>query len=141
MKFYVVIDTNVLVSSVLKPNSNPGIIYNLIEQGIIIPLINEKIRSDYIEVLNRPKFHLPNNLVNKIVNNMIKNAITIDEKHIDIELIDEKDRVFYEVTMKSNEDRESMLVTGNMKHFPTKPFILTPKELCDIIFKKINDNN
>ena len=30
MKFYVVIDTNVLVSSVLKPESNPGIIYNLV---------------------------------------------------------------------------------------------------------------
>lgn len=26
-----------------------------------------------------------------------------------------------------------MLVTGNMKHFPSKPFIVTPNELLDII--------
>ncbi len=66
-------------------------------------------------------------------------GVYIDEDHIDIELPDEKDRVFYEVTMKSNEERDSMLVTGNMKHFPIKPFIVTPKELCDIIIKAISE--
>lgn len=138
MKFYVVIDTNVIVSSVLKPDSNPGNVYNLIQQGIIIPLINEKIVSEYIEVLSRSKFHLSISIVNKIVQGIVKYAISVDEEYIDIELPDEKDRVFYEVTMKSNEERDSMLVTGNIKHFPKEPFIVTPKELLDIIYENID---
>lgn len=137
MKFYVVIDTNVLVSSVLKPESNPGIIYNLVQQGTIVNIINDKIVSEYFEVLYRPKFHLTNGIVNNIINNIVNKAILIDENHIDIDLPDEKDRVFYEVTMTSKDERDTMLVTGNMKHFPVKPFIVTPKELCDIIVKKI----
>lgn len=137
MKFYVVIDTNVLVSSALKPESNPGIIYNLVQQGIIVPIINDKIVSEYYEVLSRSKFHLTSEVINKIINNIVNKAILIDEKHIDIDLPDEKDRVFYEVTMTSKEERDTMLVTGNMKHFPIEPFIVTPKELCDIIVKEI----
>ena len=137
MKFYVVIDMNVLVSSALKPESNPGIIYNLVQQGIIVPIINDKIVSEYYEVLSRSKFHLTSEVINKIINNIVNKAILIDEKHIDIDLPDEKDRVFYEVTMTSKEERDTMLVTGNMKHFPIEPFIVTPKELCDIIVKKI----
>ncbi len=138
MKFYVVIDTNVIVSSALKPDSNPGFIYNLIQQGTIIPLINEKIVSEYTEVLSRSKFHLSISIVNKIVKGIVKYAISVDEEHIDIELPDEKDRVFYEVTMKSNEERDSMLVTGNIKHFPKESFIVTPKELLDIIYENID---
>ena len=39
-------------------------------------------------------------------------------------------RVFYEVAL-SKED--SFLVTGNIKHFPKKPFIVTPSEMLTII--------
>ena len=40
--------------------------------------------------------------------------------------------VFYEVCLAKREE-DSMLVTGNMKHFPAKPFIVSPNELLDII--------
>ncbi len=139
MKFYVVVDTNVLVSAALKPLSNPGAIYKLIQDGVIIPLINDAITKEYLDVLSRRKFNLPKDVVEEIVENISKNAITIIEDHIDTPLPDEKDRAFYEVTMKSNEERDSMLVTGNMKHFPVKPFIVTPKELCEIIFSTISE--
>ncbi len=110
----------------------------MIQQGTIIPIINEKIVSEYVEVLSRSKFHLSISIVNKIVQGIVKYAISVDEEHIDIELPDEKDRVFYEVTMKSNEERDSMLVTGNIKHFPKESFIVTPKELLDIIYENID---
>lgn len=139
MIFYVVIDTNVLVSAVLKPTSNPGIIIQLVDNGTIIPLINDKILEEYNEVLSRVKFKFTDDQVNKIVGIIAMRGIHVNEDHIDINLPDEKDRVFYEVTMKSKEERETMLVTGNMKHFPLKPFIVTPKELCDIIIKTISE--
>ena len=41
-------------------------------------------------------------------------------------------RVFYEVAL-SKED--SFLVTGNIKHFPKKPFIVTTSEMLTIICK------
>ena len=139
MKFYVVIDTNVLISAGLKPNSNHGIIVQLIHNGTIVPLINSKILEEYNEVLSRPKFKFKDDDIKEIIENMATKGVYVDENHIDIELPDEKDRVFYEVTMTSKEERESMLVTGNMKHFPVEPFIVTPKELCEIIIKKICD--
>lgn len=43
MKYYAVIDTNVLVSSMLQPDSYPGDIFEFIRDGIIIPLLNEEI--------------------------------------------------------------------------------------------------
>ena len=43
---------------------------------------------------------------------------------------DEDDCVFYEVSL-SNED--SFLVTGNLKHYPTSPRVITPAEFINII--------
>lgn len=58
MKYYAVIDTNVLVSAMLKWESNPGIVMELVFGGIIIPLINAPIIKEYKEVLSRPKFQI-----------------------------------------------------------------------------------
>ena len=57
MKYYTVIDTNVLVSAMLKWNSVPGNIMELSFSGLIIPVLNEAIVKEYREVLLRPKFH------------------------------------------------------------------------------------
>ena len=42
-RYYAVIDTNVLVSSMLKADSIPGKIIDLVLLGKIIPLLNEEI--------------------------------------------------------------------------------------------------
>lgn len=47
---------------------------------------------------------------------------------------DPKDLVFYEVVM-AKRDENAYLVTGNGKHFPKKPFIVTPNELLSIIYQ------
>lgn len=46
---------------------------------------------------------------------------------------DPKDRVFYEVVMEERKEEDAYLVTGNIRHFPQKPFIVTPRQLIDII--------
>lgn len=43
---------------------------------------------------------------------------------------DPKDVVFYEVALSKV---ESYLVTGNTKHFPKTPIVVTPSELLEII--------
>lgn len=51
---------------------------------------------------------------------------------VDEELPDPKDMPFYEVTMEIRDD-EGYLVTGNKKHFPTKPYIVDAREFIDIV--------
>jgi putative PIN family toxin of toxin-antitoxin system len=135
MKYYVVIDTNVLVSAVLKSHSVPGSIVELAFDGPIIPILNEAIEKEYREVLSRPKFHLPEDLIEGIMSTFQKRAIYVDAEHLDVELPDPKDLVFYEVVMEERKEEEAYLVTGNIRHFPNRPFIVTPREMLDIILR------
>lgn len=135
MKYYVVIDTNVLVSAVLKSHSVPGSIVELAFDGPIIPILNETIEKEYREVLSRPKFHLPEDLIEGIMSTFHKRAIYVDAEHLDVELPDPKDLVFYEVVMEERKEEEAYLVTGNIRHFPNRPFIVTPREMLDIILR------
>ena len=135
MRYFAVIDTNVLVSAVLKWESVPCSIVNLAIDGLIIPVLNEDILKEYLEVLSCPKFHLSDDIASDIIESIKKVAIFVDEEQLDIELPDPKDRVFYEVVMEERKDENAYLVTGNIKHFPEKPFIVTPREMLDIILK------
>jgi putative PIN family toxin of toxin-antitoxin system len=133
MIYYAVIDTNVLVSAMLKWNSNPGSILELAFGGTIIPLLNESIVSEYREVLARPKFHLTQEIIDSVVGELERLGLRIDAEKLDTELPDPKDRVFYEVVMEERKSEDAYLVTGNIKHFPAKPFVVTPRQMLDII--------
>ena len=54
---------------------------------------------------------------------------------VDEELSDKKDVVFYAVTMEArkNEKEDAYLVTGNIRHFPVRPYIVTPREMLSIL--------
>ena len=43
---------------------------------------------------------------------------------------DPKDIVFYEVALSKD---DAFLVTGNTKHFPNTPIVVTPAEMMDIL--------
>lgn len=133
MRYYAVIDTNVIVSAMLKWNSVPGSILELAIEGPITPVLDEKILEEYREVLLRPKFHFTDKIVSEVIEAIKRRAIFADEERIDIELPDPKDRVFYEVVMEQRKSSDAYLVTGNIKHFPVKPYVVTPKEMMDII--------
>ena len=133
MRYYAVIDTKVIVSAMLKWNSVPGSILELAIEGPITPVLNEKILEEYREVLLRPKFHFTDKIVSEVIEAIKRRAIFADEERIDIELPDPKDRVFYEVVMEQRKNSDAYLVTGNIKHFPVEPYVVTPKEMMDII--------
>ena len=139
MKYYAVIDTNVLVSAVLKWHSVPGSIVELVFEGYIIPVLNKDIVDEYRTVLSRPKFHLTTDIVEDIMNSFNSVAIYVDAASLDIDFADPKDKVFYEVVMEERRREESYLVTGNTRHFPIKPFIVTPRQMLDIILHNIDE--
>lgn len=134
MRYYAVIDTNVLVSAMLKWNSVPGNVMELVFDGPIIPLYNSEILKEYREVLSRPKFHFTKEIVDDVIDNLEDKGICIEAEMLDIVLPDPKDRVFYEVVLEERKTEDAYLVTGNIKHFPIETFVVTPRKMLDIIF-------
>lgn len=139
MKYYAFIDTNVLISAMLKWDSVPGNVLELTFSGTIIPLLNKHIIKEYRNVLNRPKFHLTQDIIECVMGEIERLGLYIDAIELDIELPDPKDRVFYEVVMEERKSGNAYLVTGNIKHFPKKPFIVTPRQMIDIILGNITN--
>ena len=133
MKYHAVIDTNVLVSALLQSNSVPGNVLELALLGIVTPILNDEIFAEYREVLSRPKFHFSDDVIVPLLERLENQALFVKESAVDLELPDPKDRVFYEVVMEGRKAKDAYLVTGNMKHFPVKPFIVTPRQFLDII--------
>ena len=129
---YAVIDTNVFVSALItkNPASPTRAVYDYIDSGDIIPLYNDEIIAEYREVLSRPKFKLSEDIVKALLAHVVEHGISSDRFAFFEPMIDEKDRVFYEVSL-SVED--SFLVTGNLKHFPSTPHVITPHQVIEML--------
>lgn len=135
-KIMAVVDTNVLVSALLSStlNSNPFIILEAIYKQVLIPIINDKIVEEYASVLKRPKFHFTEQQVDTFLASINKYGLSVEAIQVnDEEFPDKKDMVFYEVKMAID---DSYLITGNIKHFPKKSFVVTPAEMVFILKQK-----
>lgn len=137
MHYYAVIDTNVLVSAMLKYKSVPWQISNEALLGDIVPLLCDEIIAEYREVLARVKFKFNQEAVGILIDGIIERGIFVDALPVEEIIPDPKDVVFYEVAMEGQERFDnSYLVTGNIKHFPVKTFVVTPKEMLDIMHRE-----
>ena len=67
---YAVIDTNIIVSSFLTKNEMAATrrVINSMLDGLITPMYNDEILTEYSEVLRRPKFHLNTNDIDILIN-------------------------------------------------------------------------
>ena len=132
MKIYAVIDTNVIISALLSRHQDSATvqILNCLYDRVIIPIYNDDILEEYKAVLRRSKFNFSESAITATLEAIEKGGLKSDRIGSDEVLPDPKDIVFYEVTL-SVED--SFLVTGNIKHFPKNPFVVTPSEMLQII--------
>ncbi len=133
MIFYAVLDTNVLVSAMLKNGSVPGQVAAEALMGGIIPILSDEIIAEYEDVLSRPKFCFDKRAVKVLLDELKKRAVFVDHGLIEDEIPDPKDVVFYAVLMEKRKEDDAYLVTGNLKHFPVRTYIVTPREMLDII--------
>ena len=132
-KVFAVIDTNVIVSALISknPESSPLLVLAHVYSGTITPVFNADILQEYREVLSRKKFHLnPLDIEDALL--VIQDyGLNVERTEVKDEVFsDPNDIVFYEVKMSKE---ETYLVTGNIKHFPKKPFVVTPREMVEII--------
>ncbi|MCI2108647.1 MAG: putative toxin-antitoxin system toxin component, PIN family [Bacteroidales bacterium] len=132
-KVYAVIDTNVIVSALIssKPDSYPLTVLSHVYLGPIIPVYNDEILSEYRDVLYRDKFHLKSEDIELAIRTITETGLNVVRTSVQGEdFLDPKDVMFYEVKMSRY---DAYLVTGNIKHFPKKPFVVTPKEMVEIL--------
>lgn len=129
---YTVIDTNVLVSALITHNAESAtakVVRLLLEQDFV-PLYDADIIAEYEDVLHRSKFPILKETADALISFIIENGVESSRVNFAESIPDEDDRVFYEVAL-SKED--AYLVTGNKKHFPQTPIVVTPAEMMEIL--------
>lgn len=135
-KLFAVIDTNVIVSSLFSRDgtSSPARVITAVLKGKITPLYNDEILDEYQEVLSRPKFPFTKTQIDMVVSAFrdfgkdTRRTVVVGET-----FPDPNDVVFYEIKMSMD---DAFLVTGNVRHFPVKPFVVTPAEMVKILEQK-----
>ncbi len=134
---YAVIDTNVLVSALLSNHTDAAMVQLIgrLIRGEVVPIYSAEIMQEYQEVLSRKKFKFELNMINYILATIEKYGIFVEVSSTGVILPDMKDLPFYEVVMEKRDDN-AYLVTGNLKHFPTEPFIVTPRQMLDILDRR-----
>ncbi len=110
----VVVDTNVIVSGVLNPHGSPGRIVNALLTETITVLHDDRILSEYREVLLRPTFAFPRSDVEILVDFVESAGEYVSAKPLSLLLPDPNDLPFLEVATSGAVDA---LITGNIKHF------------------------
>lgn len=135
-KVFAVIDTNVIVSSLFSVDGSsfPALVVGAVLSGIITPLYNDEILDEYRDVLSRPKFPFGKEMTDTIVSAIRDFGLNMARTPIqDVIIQDADDIVFYEVKMSLD---DAYLVTGNTRHFPKEPFVVTPAEMIEVLKKK-----
>ena len=110
-----VLDTNVLVSGLLKPRSKPALVLGSLALESVTLLLDYRILDEYRRVLARPAFEFPREYVPEILSFFEREGEFIPAERLDIELPDPADLPFLEV---AHTGRADALVTGNLKHYP-----------------------
>lgn len=134
MSLYAVIDTNVLVSALITRNNDAATVQVLraVFDGRITPLYHADILAEYREVLSRPKFHLSPMDIMSVLSAFVRFGVEVFPQPTGEILVDMDDLVFYEVAMEKHDDN-ARLVTGNLKHYPVRDFIVTPADMLEIL--------
>jgi len=130
----IVLDTNVLVSGILKPFSIPGEIVRRIGSGNLTLCFDARILAEYREVLHRPKFKIDKDDISIVLDFIQESGEWGLATPLLQKLPDRDDEAFLEIAIGS---KVKYLITGNKKDFPIrkeyKISILTPREFIEII--------
>lgn len=128
-----VMDTNVLVSALLKDNSPPAFILALLRTKKMTLCLSKEIFEEYKAVLNREKFRHIRSAATPLLLSFKKEGLLVEPKvRIAVITADPADNKFLECAQAAQAD---FLITGNTRHFPFKQFqdtkIVSPKEFIE----------
>lgn len=112
-----VLDTNVVISAMLKTGSVPDRALAAIWRRGAVVVYDERIADEYREVAMRPKFKaIDRARVEEVLAKVLENGERIaDVAPWNGPMSDDGDRIFVEVALAG---RAHAIVTGNLKHYP-----------------------
>lgn len=137
----IVLDTNVLVSGMINAYGPPGRIVDLIREGLVDLVVDDRILAEYTEVLKRPKFHTYFHAgdVRDILVFIEQNAHYVVSIIQISDIPDSNDAPFLEVAVTA----AAPLITGNAAHFPAqyrnRTSIQTPSEFVSCFSSEQNE--
>lgn len=126
-----VIDTNVLVSALLKKGTPPAEVIADVLSGVLVVLYDQRILAEYREVLARPRLKLARQKVEALLEVIAADGIEVVDAEYDAELPDSDDQPFAAVAFTGGAE---VLITGNTKDFPLAESVrvVTPRQWLDI---------
>lgn len=129
----IVLDTNVLVAGLLNPAGACGRLLDLVLDGTVTFIADERILREYEEVLRRPHLALPGDTVREVLTFLRHSAEPVAALPLDAKLPDSDDLPFLEVAAAAG----AILVTGNLRHYPKKAIgrasVVSPAEGLDLL--------
>jgi putative PIN family toxin of toxin-antitoxin system len=126
----VVVDTNVIVSGLLKAGTPPAMVSNLVVSESIRMLVNETMLSEYETVLARAKFGFDPDAIAGLmsfIRHESEHVVTTPAAKV---TVDPDDQVFYDIAIAGHAD---YLITGNTAHFPDEEWVLTPRRFIEAV--------
>lgn len=133
----VILDTNIVISALHKPDSDADIILNLAldqEAELLQLCLSEAIFEEYQQVLSRNKFMYLDRTKTQVMLAAIRQVglCVLPKVNVDLIKADPEDNKFLECAMAARAD---FFITGNTRHFPFKKFqitrIVTPREFIE----------
>lgn len=112
---HIVLDTNVLVSGLLNPHGPPGRILDLLVDGSLHLLYDDRILAEYRDVFARPQFGISENQANAVIGFLRLSGRHIIASPLPVGTIPDPDDMPFVEVAKSGE--AEYLVTGNHRHF------------------------
>ncbi len=112
----VVLDTNVLVSGLLKGYGHAGAIMRLLVRGTLQVALDARVLSEYREVLSREKFGFDLRAVEELLDQLRRDGLSVAAMPVPVPLPDPDDEPFLEVAIAAS----AILITGNKKHYAAR---------------------
>lgn len=111
-----VVDTNVLVSALLKPTSVPALVAQALRRNVLVPVVCADIMDEYRAVLSRPKLGLAATDVAELLQLLGVQArwVQLSAYPAILRLPDPADWPFIGCAAAA----QCPVITGNLKHFP-----------------------
>ena len=113
----IVLNTNVLVSGLLKPHSKPAMLLRLVATGALHVAYDERILAEYREVLRRPKFPFSSEQIRALLDQMETEGVPIAALLLKLHLPDPDDAPFLEAAVAARADAP---ITDNTRHYPAR---------------------
>ena len=113
----VVLDTNVVVSGLLRPDGVPGLVVDYLFSGAFRALYDDRILGEYREVLARPRLDIAREDAAEVLAYLEANGVAVRARPLSLALPDPDDLPFIEVAVAGN---AAAVVTGNLAHFPAE---------------------